>query len=158
MAPVWSFSCITCVMCRSTGRTCACSWDSRRENPQAGYPRRSKNLRFSETCPSWIKLVSAMETGQGRSGMRLRPVLALIPDSSTVEQEIEATLAEQGSFAQLPYCVVSWRRLTLSYPLRPRSRPRAPWGRQGRGPAHAAHVGSRAMLHADFPESSCCRQ
>jgi hypothetical protein len=35
--------------------------------------------------------------------MRLWPVLALIPDTSTVEQEIEATLAEQGSFAQLPY-------------------------------------------------------
>ena len=41
------------------------------------------------------ELASAMESGQGRSGMTLRRMLAIIPNSSTVEREIEAALAEQ---------------------------------------------------------------
>jgi hypothetical protein len=42
--PLRSFSCTICVMCRSMAHNCGCSWDSRRENPQAGYPRLSNNL------------------------------------------------------------------------------------------------------------------
>lgn len=41
--PLRSCSCTICVMCRSTAPNCACSWDSRRENPPSGYPRLSKN-------------------------------------------------------------------------------------------------------------------
>ena len=37
--PLRSFSSITCGMCRSTARSCACSWGSRREHPQAGFPK-----------------------------------------------------------------------------------------------------------------------
>ena len=39
-----SFSCTICGMCRNTARNCACSWDSRRENPQDGNPGRRNNL------------------------------------------------------------------------------------------------------------------
>jgi alpha-L-rhamnosidase len=42
------------------------------------------------------ELASAMESGQGRSGMTLRHMLSIIPNSSTVEREIEAALAEKG--------------------------------------------------------------
>jgi len=42
------------------------------------------------------ELASAMESGQGRSGMTLRQMLALIPNSSSVEREIEAALAGKG--------------------------------------------------------------
>ena len=42
------------------------------------------------------ELASAMESGQGRSGMTLRHMLAIIPNSSTVEREIEAALAGKG--------------------------------------------------------------
>lgn len=41
--PLPSCSCTIFVMCRSTPPNCICSWDSGRENPQAGYPKLSKN-------------------------------------------------------------------------------------------------------------------
>ena len=42
--PMRSFSCTICAMYRNTAHNCACSWDSRRGNPQAGYPGLSKKL------------------------------------------------------------------------------------------------------------------
>ncbi len=39
-----SFSFTTSVMCKSTARNCACSWDSRQEKPQGGLRRLSKTL------------------------------------------------------------------------------------------------------------------
>ena len=49
--PSQSYSCTICVMCRSTAHSCACSWDSRRGNPQVGHPRLSKNLLSCSASP-----------------------------------------------------------------------------------------------------------
>ena len=42
------------------------------------------------------ELASGMDSGQGPSGMTLRQMLSIIPNSSSVEREIEAALAGKG--------------------------------------------------------------